>query len=71
MLQNTMIQNIIVGVKVVFTQYLFSVMIKVCPESEGSVGSGEVGEAPEEISSLRHSVRNVVPVKAVDRDVTW
>ena len=71
MMTNALIQNFILGVKVVFTQYLFSVMIKVCPESEGSVGSGEVGEAPEEISSLRDSVRNVVPVKAVDRDVTW
>ena len=71
MMTNALIQNFILGVKVVFTQYLFSVMIKVCPESEGSVGSGEVGEASEEISSLRDSVRNVVPVKAVDRDVTW
>ena len=57
--------------KVVFsshTRSLFSIVVKVGPEPERPVRSGEVGERTQEVPTFCQTVGDVVTVVAVHRD---
>ena len=43
-------------------------MVKVCPEPEGSVRSGEVRERTQQVPTFCQAIGDVVTVEAVDRD---
>ena len=43
-------------------------MVKVCPEPEGSVRSGEVREGTQQVAAFCQTVGDVVTPGAVDRD---